>query len=358
MSRNNLPVELFPAEDLARLAQLQYVRDEEVGISRQCNGHGFYYTNVRGIRLRDLRTLKRIETLAIPPAWTDVWICRSSDGHLQATGRDDRHRKQYIYHERWREISNLAKFLRLGDWAELLPKLRRAVTRDLRGKELSRNRVLAGMVALLDLTSIRIGNEEYVRQNNSYGLATLRTRHVTFGRGHADLRFRAKGGIRREQAIDDARLVRLLKQLSRLKGAHVFQYVDQDGKLHRADAVAVNDYLRERTGRTVTAKDFRTWKASALAAGRLFQNRDAETLRARRKAIKATIAEVADALGNTATVCRKYYIHTGLLETFERGVYFEQFKRFARRPKARLTSDEVVLAHFLRSWEPSRTASL
>ena len=182
MSRKNLPIETFPAEELARLARLQYVSDEEAGFSRRCNGHGFCYTGAGGIRLRDPRTLQRIESLAIPPAWTDVWICRSADGHLQVTGRDDRHRKQYIYHERWREISNLAKFLRLGDWAEFLPELRRAVARDLRGNELTRHRVLAGMVALLDLTSIRIGNEEYVRQNNSYGLATLRTRHVTFGR--------------------------------------------------------------------------------------------------------------------------------------------------------------------------------
>ena len=357
MSRNNLAIETFPAEELARLARLQYVSDEAAGYSRRCNGHGFCYTGARGIRLSDPRTKKRIESLAIPPAWTDVWICRSADGHLQATGRDDRHRKQYIYHERWREISNLAKFLRLGDWAGLLPKLRRAVTRDLRGKELTRNRVLAGMVALLDLTSIRIGNEEYVRQNNSYGLATLRTRHVTFGRGHAQLRFRAKGGIPREQLVDDERLVRLLRQLARLKGTHVFQYVDEDGMIHCADAVTVNDYLRERTGRSVTAKDFRTWKASALAAGRLFQNRDADTLRARKKVIKSTIAEVANALGNTATVCRKYYIHTGLLEAFETGVYFEPFKRFAPRPTHQLTSDEVVLAQFLRHWEPSQAAS-
>ncbi len=157
--------------------------------------------------------------------------------------------------------------------------------------------------------------------------------------------------------IDDERLVRLLRQLARLKGTHVFQYVDEDGTIHHADAVTVNDYLRERTGRCVTAKDFRTWKGSALAAGRLFLNHDAETLRARKKIIKSTIAEVANALGNTTTVCRKYYIHSGLLETFEAGVYFDQFKRFAPRPKHQLTSDEVVLAQFLRRWEPSQTAS-
>jgi DNA topoisomerase-1 len=353
MSRKHLPIELFPAEELARLAQLEYVSDEEVGFARRCNGHGFCYIGQRGTRLRDRRTLKRIESLAIPPAWTDVWICGSPDGHLQVTGRDDRHRKQYIYHERWREISNLAKFLRLGDWSKFLPKLRRAVASDLRGHQLTRNRVLAGMVSLLDLTSIRVGNEEYVRQNNSYGIATLRTRHVTITGRRAQLRFRAKGGIHREHTIEDRRLVRLLKQLTQLKGAHVFQYLDDDGQIHRADAAAVNEYLRERTGRMVTAKDFRTWKASSLAAGRLCANRDADTLRARRKVIRATIAEVAEALGNTPTVCRKYYIHAGLLEAFESGAFCEQFDFVAPRRQRYLTHDEVLLGQFLRQWQPT-----
>jgi DNA topoisomerase-1 len=274
------------------------------------------------------------------------------------TGRDARHRKQYIYHERWREISNLAKFLRLGEWAKLLPKLRRAVASDLRGRKLSRDRVLAGMVALLDMTSIRIGNEEYVRQNNSYGIATLRTRHVTIHGRRALLRFRAKGGIRREHTVDDQRLVRLLKQLTQLKGAHVFQYVDEEGKIHRADAVAVNEYLRERTGRSVTAKDFRTWKASSLAIGRLFAKRDAETLRARKKAIKATIAEVAEVLGNTPTVCRKYYIHAGLLQAFEKGEFSQDFRFVAPRTQRHLSNDEILLGQFLRKWEPTTVTSV
>jgi DNA topoisomerase-1 len=354
MSRTILPVDLFPAEELARLAELQHVSDEDVGFSRRCNGHGFCYLGARGIRLRDARTLKRIESLAIPPAWTDVWICSLADGHLQATGRDDRQRKQYIYHARWREISNLAKFLRLSDWVKFLPELRRAVTFDLRGRKLSRKRVLAGMVALLDLTSIRIGNEEYVRQNNSYGLATLRTRHVTMSGRRAQLRFRAKGGIQREQIVKDPRLVRLLKQLTQLKGAHVFQFVDESREIRRADALAVNEYLRERTGRAVSAKDFRTWKASALAAGRLFEHRSAETIRARKRVIKATVAEVAEALGNTATVCRKYYIHAGLLETFETGAFSSQFRFAARGARRHLARDEVLLGQFLRQWKPSQ----
>jgi DNA topoisomerase-1 len=355
MSRRSLPVATCPPEELARIAELRYVSDEETGIGRRGNGHGFYYFNSRGRLVRDTRQLKRIEALAIPPAWTDVWICPLPDGHLQATGRDDRQRKQYIYHDRWRDVSNLAKFIRLGDCATLLPRLRRLVGRDLRGRTLTQTRVLAGMVALLDLTSIRVGNEEYVRQNNSYGLATLRTRHVTIRRRRAELRFRAKGGIQRQQVVNDPRLVRLLKELIRLRGAHVFQYVAADGRIRSADAIAVNEYLRERTGSSFTAKDFRTWKASALAAGRLFQNRHCESLRARKQVTKAVIAEVAEALGNTPTVCRKYYIHSGLLQSYEQGEFCRYFVRFTPRTKQSLTSHEVVLANFLRRWKAPGT---
>jgi DNA topoisomerase-1 len=352
MSRRSLPIATCAPEELARIAKLRYVNDEASGFSRHGNGRGFCYCNGRGSRLRDARQLKRIESLAIPPAWTDVWICSVPDGHLQATGRDNRHRKQYIYHARWRDVSNLVKFIRLCDCATLLPRLRRNVTRDLRGRGLTRNRVLAGMVALLDLTSIRIGNEEYVRQNNSYGLATLRTRHVTIRGRRAELRFRAKGGIPRRQVVDDPRLVRLLKQLIRLRGAHVFQYLADDGKTRSADAIAVNEYLRERTGSAFTAKDFRTWKASALAAGGLFRSGECESPHARKRVIKGTIAEVAEALGNTPTVCRNYYIHPGLLEAYEEGKFLRYFDRFVLRTRRSLSRDELVLAHFLGKWTP------
>jgi DNA topoisomerase-1 len=357
MTRNNLPIATFAPDELARLARLRYVTDEVVGYSRERNGEGFYYLGARGVRIRDRQLLKRIETLAIPPAWTDVWICRFAEGHLQATGRDDRQRKQYIYHERWREISNLAKFLRLADCVRFLPALRQSITRDLRQRHLTRTRVLAGMVALLDLTSIRIGNEEYVRQNKSYGLATLRTRHVTIHRGRAELRFRAKGGAPREVTVEDKRLVRLLTELKRLPNAHLFQYTDADDKIHRADAIAVNEYLRERTGHAFTAKEFRTWKASAMAAGRLFPQRGAETLTARKKVIKNVLAEVAEALANTPTVCRKYYIHSGLLQTFEDGSFGDLMTGRAPRPRHHMSADETVLARFLRRWEPSPSRS-
>ncbi len=218
MSAKPLLVDTTSPEDLARLARLEYVLDEEAGFGRHMNGSGFQYLNGHGRRLRDARHIKRIELLAIPPAWTEVWICRQPDGHLQATGRDARGRKQYIYHEQWREIANQAKFLRLKPCERFLPILRRQVSRDLGGRDLSRTRVLAGLVELLDLTSIRVGNEEYVRENNSYGLATLRTRHVTIQGNRALLRFRGKSGLRREAVVEDKRLVRLLKQLKGLRG--------------------------------------------------------------------------------------------------------------------------------------------
>jgi len=350
MATKTLPVETFSAEELARLARLRYVVDDEPGYARHPNGKGFYYVNGTG-RLRDKSQISRIDSLAIPPAWTDVWICKYADGHLQATGHDSRRRKQYIYHEHWREISNLAKFFRLLPCAKFLPKLRRHVTRDLRGDKLSKQRVLAGMIAILDLTSIRIGSEEYMRDNGSYGLTTLRNRHVAIEGNKAILRFRAKAGLRREVVIEDKRLVRLIKQLKKLRGAHLFQFVDDDGKVHLADANTVNEYLRERTGNNFTAKDFRTWKASSLAAGILYDKDGQEELSARKRVLKSAIGAVSEALGNTPTVCRKYYVHPKLSEACLNGELAEVFKRFRASPKRSLSRDEQLFASFLRqSW--------
>lgn len=357
MTAKTLPVDSFSPEELARLAHLRYVLDDEPGFARHSNGKGFCYVNGSGSLLREKAQLSRIESLAIPPAWKDVWICKFPAGHLQATGRDDRGRKQYIYHEQWREISNLAKFFRLRPCPKFLPDLRRQVSRDLRGHDLSRRRVLAGMIALLDLTSIRIGNEEYVRENGSYGLATLRNRHVSFEGNRAVLRFRGKSGLPREVPIVDERLVRLFKQLKKLRGAHVFQYVDDDGHIHTADATAVNDYLRERTGHHFTAKDFRTWKASALAAGILYDNRDVEKFAARKRVVKDAICTVSSVLGNTPTVCRTYYVHPTLIEAYLDGQIPKIFQRFRPASTKSLTRDEQLLSRFLRRWPAESTSS-
>jgi DNA topoisomerase-1 len=336
---------------LARLARLQYVADSEPGYSRMRNGEGFYYSNLRGAKLRDRRQIKRIEQMAIPPAWTDVWICPLPDGHLQATGRDDRGRKQYLYHERWRVVSDQVKFRRLADFARHLPRLRKAIAQDLRAKHLTRKRVLAGMVAVLDLTSIRVGNEEYVRENGSYGLATLRTRHVTLTNAHVELRFRGKGGQIREVTVSHKRLVQLFRELKTLPGAHVFQYLDDEGRVRPATAADVNDYLRETTGQPFTAKDFRTWKASALAAARLHGAGETQSERQRKRILKQVVAEVAESLGNTPTVCRKYYIHADLLDGFLAGSCQLVPVRATKRPGGRsVKTQEQTLARFLRQW--------
>jgi DNA topoisomerase I len=349
MGVKSLAVESFAPEELARLARLKYVLDDEVGFARHMNGSGFQYMNGHGRRLRDARHINRIESLAIPPAWTHVWICRQPNGHLQATGRDARGRKQYIYHEQWREISNEAKFLRLKPCVAFLPALRRQVSRDLLGRDLSRTRVLAGLIALLDLTSIRVGNEEYVRENDSYGLATLRTRHVTIKGQRATLRFRGKSGLRRETVVDDKRLVRLLKQLKGLRGAHVFQFIDDAGQIRPVDSIAVNEYLDERSGHHhFTAKDFRTWKASAVAAGILYRERTAEKLSARKRVVKQVFAAVAETLGNTPTVCRKYYVHPGLIDTYLDGRFPQTFEQFRPSRRKSFSVDEQLLAKFLR----------
>jgi DNA topoisomerase-1 len=343
----------FEPRELARLAKLRYVSDSEAGYSRLLNGSGFKYRNARGKPLRARSELKRIEVLAIPPAWAEVWICRFATGHLQATGYDDRQRKQYLYHERWRTVANLAKFIRLSLLEKSLPKLRRAVARDLRGRGLTRKRVLAGMVALLDATGIRIGNEEYVRENGSYGLATLRTRHVKTSGRRAVLRFRAKGGMPREVNVDDPQLVRLLKELRRLPGAHIFQYRDDEKRIHAVTSMDVNDYLRELTGHAITAKDFRTWKASTLAAGTFLNKPKTSTERARRRIIRASLALSAELLANTVTVCRKYYVHPGLVQCYEQGNFLKYFSRFKPRRNKYLSREEQALACFLRRWRTS-----
>jgi DNA topoisomerase-1 len=349
------PATLTP-EELAALAHLRYVCDQDPGYTRSRNGHGFVYADPRGRRLRAAAKVSRIEALAIPPAWRDVWICRFAKGHLQATGRDSRKRKQYVYHPRWSEIANLAKFARLGAFGQALPALRQAIARGLRGRELTRERMLAGIVALLDATAIRIGNEEYVAQNNSYGLTTLRDRHVAVSPHAVELRFSGKGGLKKQVPIVDKGLVRLIKQARAVPGPRLFQYVEGD-KRRALTAADVNDYLAQVTGEPFTAKDFRTWKASALVAGKLYEHRDLEQKTERRRIIKAVIEEAAISLGNTPTICRNYYIHPALLATYEDETFTSYFRRFAPRRRRKFIREERYLEHFLRRWDATAPRS-
>jgi DNA topoisomerase I len=350
--RLNFSATLEPAE-LAKIARLKYVCDADAGYARRRNGKGFVYFNARGTPLKDPRKIKRIESLVIPPAWRDVWICPTSNGHLQATGRDARKRKQYLYHDRWQHISNMAKFLRMEQFGELLPKVRRKVANQLSAKELKRESVLAGMVALLDFTGVRIGNEEYVKDNGSYGLTTLRDRHVVETAAGVELRFRAKGGVKRNVLIEDKQLVRFVKACAALKGSRLFQCIDPDDVLRPVQSADVNEYLQALTGEAVTAKDFRTWHASALAAGRLHAALNRTSQAARKRLIRETVCEVADLLSNTPTVCRNYYIHPGLFESYENRMFDRHFEQFSPRRQKLYSAEEQVLMRFLDRWKPA-----
>src|SRR5690349_13032696 len=250
----------------AQAAGLRYVSDAKPGIRRKRSGKGFTYVGADGRTVRDQATLARIRSLAIPPAYTDVWICPTANGHLQATGRDARGRKQYRYHPRWREVRDEAKYGRMVAFGEALPKIRRQVDRDIARRSLSKARVVATVVRLLDETSIRVGNDEYARENKSFGLTTMQKRHVDVEGARIMFRFRGKGGKLNDVDVRDPRVARVLRRCEELPGQHLFQYVDDDGEVQDVDSDDVNDYLREVTGDQFTAKDFRTWSGTVLAA--------------------------------------------------------------------------------------------
>ncbi|KRE96584.1 DNA topoisomerase [Frateuria sp. Soil773] len=294
----------------ARAAGLVYVSDARPGIRRLACGKGFSYRDTRGRRIADRDELARIRALAIPPAYTQVWICPDPRGHLQATGRDARMRKQYRYHPRWRSVRDHGKFDRLLAFGAALPSLRRRVRRDLALPGLPRAKVLALVVRLLDDTLIRIGNEGYARDNGSYGLTTLRSRHVRAERGRLRFAFRGKSGQEREVALDDRRLARIVRRVQQLPGQRLFQYVDDDGRRQPVDSGQVNDYLRDACGSDFSAKDFRTWGGTVQAARVLARTPLPEGgERAVRNALAAAVKEVAALLGNTPAVCRASYIH-------------------------------------------------
>lgn len=301
-------------------AGLRYVSDLEAGIRRVQTGTGFAYRDHRGQPVTDEPTLERIRALAIPPAYTDVWICPRRNGHLQATGRDARGRKQYRYHARWQEVRGVGKFDRVIAFGEALPRLRRRLSRDLKLRGFPRAKVQAIVVALLAATLVRIGNDQYARSNKSFGLTTLRNRHVAFVRGgRVRLRFRGKGGLDHDIALDDARLARLIRCCQQLPGQALFQYRDDDGDVQPVDSGHINDYLREAMGEGFTAKDFRTWGGTLAAfhllsttplpgAGEGGQEDKPSSERALVAAEKCVLAQVGRILGNTPAVCRKAYV--------------------------------------------------
>ncbi|MEP6572166.1 MAG: DNA topoisomerase IB [Gemmatimonadota bacterium] len=335
--------------EAAAAAGLRYVSDTLPGIRRRRSGRGFTYLDPAGEVIRDPELLARIEGLVIPPAWREVWICPSPVGHIQVTARDDKGRKQYRYHPRYRAIRDETKFGRMADFSELLPKLRDRVERDLTRTELSREKVLATVVRLLEKTHIRVGNDEYARDNQSYGLTTLRRRHVAVTGDKVRFEFRGKSGVLHSISITDRRLARIVQHCQTLPGQELFQYLDADGRRQSVDAGDINAYLKEITGREITAKDFRTWAGTMLAAGALRELGPAKTVKETKANIIKAVDQVAARLGNTRAVCRKYYVHPALISAYMNGIVLSTTPPLdterRERPSAAIRRDEAgVLA--------------
>ena len=304
-----------PAE-VAEEAGLRYVSDDQPGYTRKAKGDNFEYFDADGKRIRDETRLLRIRRLAIPPAYKDVWICPAPNGHVQATGRDARRRKQYLYHERWREVRDENKYDRIIDFAKALAKIRRRVAKDLKLSGLPREKVLATVVQLLERTFIRIGNDEYARENKSFGLTTMKDRHVKVKGSKLRFRFRGKSGREHEVDVTDRRIATIISKLQDLPGQDLFQYVDDDGKVGDISSQDVNQYLREITGEDFSAKDFRTWAGTVLTAIALKAQEKFETKKQATSNIKTAITAVAKILGNTPAICRKCYVHPAVLEDY------------------------------------------
>jgi DNA topoisomerase-1 len=303
-------------EASAEEAGLRYVSDAMPGIRRKRAGRGFSYIGVDGQRLRDRRQIDRIRSLAIPPAWTDVWICPIARGHLQATGRDAKGRKQYRYHPRWHAVRDEAKYERMIAFGQALPRIRRRVEEDLSRPGLPRERVLAAVVRLLEKTRVRVGNEEYARENRSFGLTTLRNRHAEVGASRIRFRFRGKGGKEHEVELSDRRLATIVGRCQDLPGQALFTYLDEDGEPRTVDSADVNEYLREISGEEFTAKDFRTWAWTVLAAWALSELTEFDSeAQAKRNVVRAVEA-VAERLGNTPAVSRKSYVHPTVIDAY------------------------------------------
>jgi len=330
----------------AKVAGLRYISDRKPGIHRLGSPKHFRYKDPAGHWIRDDAVLQHIRSLVIPPAWTSVWICADPNGHLQAVGRDARGRKQYRYHPRWRETRDSTKYDRMLSFGLSLPKIRSHVSRNLANPALTRDKVLATIVRLLEATSIRVGNEEYSRQNNSFGLSTLRNRHVRVSGATICFFFRCKSGVRQEISLHNRRLAKIVRQLRDLPGYELFQFVDEKGDVHSIDSMHVNDYIREISGEDFTAKDFRTWNATVLAVEALLKLSPETAQTKLKRNVVSAVAEVAERLGNTPAVCRKCYIHPAIFDAYMAQTLGRDLKLTNRI--AGLSQHESAVLRFLR----------
>jgi DNA topoisomerase-1 len=337
----------------AKAVGLHYVSDAQPGIRRLRSGRGFRYVRGDGRPIRERSELARFRRLAIPPAWTDVWICPDPRGHLQATGRDDKRRKQYRYHPQWRAARDETKYDRLIAFAHALPRIRARTDKHLRLRGLPRVKVLATVVRLLETTLIRVGNEEYARQNRSFGLTTMQDRHVAISGATLRFAFRGKSGLKHCIDVNDRRLARVVRRCRELPGYDLFQYLDEKGIRRDVTSGDVNDYLREITGRDFTAKDFRTWAGTYLAAMALQQVEELDSDAKRKSAIVRAVEQVAKHLGNTAAVCRKCYIHPAVFDGYLDGTLLRTLADRSRlhlnRNLASMSPEEAAVTAFLRS---------
>ena len=342
----------------AKNVGLRHVTDREPGITRVMGPLGFRYVGPNGRRVRDAAELARIRALAIPPAWTDVWICRDGRGHVQATGRDAKGRKQYRYHANWSACRGDTKFDRLREFAAALPRIRARTEADLARLGLPRRKVLAAVVQLLEKSLIRVGNEEYARQNGSFGLTTLKDKHVDVRGAAIRFEFRGKSGVKHVIDVNDRRLARIVKQCRDLPGQDLFQYVDGDGRRWDVTSGDVNAYLREISGKDFTAKDFRTWSATVLCATALGELQQASSLSQTKKNLVQAIEAVAGVLGNTRAVCRTSYIHPAVAEAYLEGVTVGPLRTTRTRTKGGLRPEETAVLRFLeqRALKNSRRA--
>jgi DNA topoisomerase-1 len=335
----------------AKDAGLRYVTDAKPGFARKRHGKSFRYFDVEGKPLKDAATLTRIRSLVIPPAWKDVWICPLPNGHLQATGRDARGRKQSRYHPRWREVRDETKYERMLAFGAVLPFVRERVERDISQPGLSQAKVLATIVRLMETTCIRVGNTEYARRNHSYGLTTMRNRHVHVDGAKVTFRFEGKSGVEHSVDVHDRRLAKIIQRCQDIPGYELFQYVDEAGERHTIDSSDVNAYLREISAQDFTAKDFRTWAGSVAACALLRELEPFASATQAKKDLVGVIKDVASQLGNTPSVCRKCYVHPAVLDVYLNGGMQAAFRRKMQLQLAAscrsLQPEERALMHLL-----------
>jgi DNA topoisomerase-1 len=341
------------AMDAAEGAGLRYVSDDRPGYTRKSKGDDFEWLDTEGKTIRDEQRLLRLKRLAIPPAWTEVWVCPVPNGHIQATGRDARGRKQYLYHERWREVRDENKYDRIISFGKALPKIRRRIARDLKLPGLPRNKVLATVVQLLERTFIRIGNEEYARDNKSFGLTTMKDRHVEVKGAKLRFRFRGKSGRDHEVDVTDRHIAKIISKLQDLPGQDLFQYVDDDDEIRDISSQDVNEYLRAITGEDFSAKDFRTWAGTVLTAIALKAQEKFENQKQAKTNINTAIKAVAKILGNTPAICRKCYVHPAVLESYLDQKSIDGLKQMTEdaleKEDVDLRSSETAVLKFLKS---------